>query len=126
LCISGDGSLLLNIHELATLAELDLDVTILLLDNRHLGLVRQQQALFYGGRFSAAHLPQATDFPAVARAMGVRACSLADEPDAFAQLDALLARRGPQLIHAPIEAGDHVLPMVPPGAANHEMLREVH
>ena len=123
LCVSGDGSLLLNIHELATLAELELDVTILLLDNRHLGLVRQQQALFYGGRFSAAHLPQATDFAGVARAMGVRACSLAGEPDAFARLDELLAERGPQLIHAPIEASDHVLPMVPPGAGNHEMVR---
>jgi acetolactate synthase I/II/III large subunit len=126
LCISGDGSLLLNIHELATLAEHELDVTILLLDNRHLGLVRQQQALFYGARFSAAHLPQATDFPAVARAMGVRACSLGELPkgaDPFERLDELLAGRGPQLIHAPIEAGDHVLPMVPPGAANHEMVR---
>jgi acetolactate synthase-1/2/3 large subunit len=124
LCISGDGSLLLNIHELATLAELDLDVTILLLDNRHLGLVRQQQALFYGARFSAAHLPQATDFAGVARAMGVRACALTGETDPFAQLDTLLTLRGPQLIHAPIEAGDHVLPMVPPGAGNHEMVRE--
>ena len=52
LCISGDGSFQMNIQELATLAELGLPVTILLLNNGHLGLVRQQQELFYGGTTS--------------------------------------------------------------------------
>lgn len=124
LCVSGDGSLLLNIHELATLAELDLDVTVLVLDNRHLGLVRQQQMLFYEQRLSAAHLTRATDFVAVARGLGVAANSLAGERDPLPRLRALLQRRGPQLIHAPIEASAMVLPMVPPGAGNHEMLAQ--
>ena len=123
LCITGDASLLLNVHELATLAELDLDVTVLVLDNRHLGLVRQQQELFYGARLSSALLPQATDFAGVARAMGIAACSLAGEPDPFARLVETIARRGPRLIHAPVAPCDHVLPMVPPGGANHEMVR---
>src|SRR5512147_771006 len=52
-CLSGDGSILMNIQELATLAELELPVTIVVFDNGQLGLVRQQQALFYGGRESA-------------------------------------------------------------------------
>jgi acetolactate synthase-1/2/3 large subunit len=114
---------LLNVQELATLAELDLDVTILVLDNNHLGLVRQQQALFYGERFSAARFERATDFVGLARALGVEAVSLPGDGSAFDELDALLARRGPRLVHAPIEATDHVLPMVPPGAPNHHMLR---
>jgi acetolactate synthase I/II/III large subunit len=122
ICVSGDGSLLLNIHELATLAELDLDVTIVLLDNRHLGLVRQQQMLFYGQRLSAAHLAHATDFVAVARGFGIEAVSLPPAPDRTAALDALLTRRGPRLIHIPIDAAEMVLPMVPSGAGNHEML----
>jgi len=125
ICVSGDGSLLLNIHELATLAELDLDVTIVLLDNRHLGLVRQQQMLFYGERLSAAHLAHATDFVAVARGFGVDAVSLTQPADRAAALDALLTRRGPRLIHIPIDPAEMVLPMVPSGAGNHEMLGAV-
>ncbi|HEX4352706.1 MAG TPA: thiamine pyrophosphate-dependent enzyme, partial [Polyangiales bacterium] len=124
LCISGDGSLLLNIQELATLAELDLDVTILLFDNQHLGLVRQQQVLFYERRICASRFERPTDFVAVARAFGLNAESWSLPNDPFSRLERLLERRGPQLIHVPLDAAEMVLPMVPPGAANHEMLGE--
>jgi acetolactate synthase-1/2/3 large subunit len=122
LCISGDGSLLLNIHELATLAELDLDVTILLLDNQHLGLVRQQQTLFYGKRLSACRFERPTDFVAVARGFGIPAQSWEPRKGGLHELHALLAQPGPRLISVPLTAAEMVLPMVPPGAANHEML----
>ena len=122
LCGTGDGSLLLSLHELATLAALDLDVTVLVLDNGHLGLVRQQQSLFYGNRICGARLERPTDFVTVARGLGVEACSLAGCTDPLATLDALLARRGPRLVHALIDARELVLPMVPPGAGNHEMV----
>jgi acetolactate synthase-1/2/3 large subunit len=121
LCISGDGSLLINIQELATLAELNLPVTVLLFDNRHLGLVRQQQTLFYGSRLSASAFERATDFVGVARAFGLAACSLAD-PSAWSRLPELLAAPGPQLIHVPIDPRAMVLPMVAPGAANQHMI----
>jgi acetolactate synthase-1/2/3 large subunit len=122
LCVTGDGSLLINVQELATLAELELDVVVLVLDNGHLGLVRQQQALFYGERISAARFERPTDFVAIARGFGLAACSLGESRDPLAALDAALARRGPQLVHAPIDARELVLPMVPPGAGNHEMV----
>lgn len=122
LCISGDGSLLINIHELATLAELDLDVTILLLDNQHLGLVRQQQTLFYGQRLSACSFERPTDFVAVARGFGIPAQTWEPRPSGLRALEALLNERGPRLIHVPLTAAEMVLPMVPPGAANHEMV----
>ena len=122
LCVSGDGSLLLNIHELATLAELALDVTILLFDNQHLGLVRQQQMLFYEQRLSASRFERATDFVAVAQGFGIAACAWEPRRDQLAQLDRLLERPGPRLIRVPLSAAEMVLPMVPPGAGNHEML----
>jgi acetolactate synthase-1/2/3 large subunit len=122
LCVSGDGSLLLNIQELATLAELDLDVTILLFDNRHLGLVRQQQTLFYGRRICGASFERPTDFVAVARAFGIAAESWSAVGETASELARALARRGPQLIHVPLDPAEMVLPMVPPGAANHDML----
>jgi acetolactate synthase-1/2/3 large subunit len=121
-CVTGDGSLLLNIHELATLADHALDVTILVLDNQHLGLVRQQQTLFYGQRLSAAAFARATDFVAIARAFGIAASSLPDARALADELPALLAQRGPRLIHIPIPAADLVLPMVAPGAGNHQMV----
>jgi acetolactate synthase-1/2/3 large subunit len=122
LCISGDGSLLLNIHELATLAELDLDVTILVFDNQQLGLVRQQQVLFYEQRICAASYERPTDLVLVARAFGIRAQGWDAAQDTWSKLDAWLMQRGPQLISVPLSAAAMVLPMVPPGAANHEML----
>jgi acetolactate synthase I/II/III large subunit len=122
LCITGDGSILLNVQELATLAELALDVTILVLDNRHLGLVRQQQTLFYGGRLSASRFDTALDFVRIAQSFGIHAERLAPHAADLAKLRALLATPGPRLIHVPIAAEEMVLPMVPPGAANHDML----
>jgi acetolactate synthase I/II/III large subunit len=123
-CVTGDGSLLLNVHELATLAELELDVTVLLFDNGALGLVRQQQTLFYEQRLSASGYRRPVDFVAVARAFGIAAAEWS--PGApFAELEALLARSGPSLIRVPLDPAEMVLPMVPPGAANHDMLIEV-
>ncbi|HKP62080.1 MAG TPA: biosynthetic-type acetolactate synthase large subunit [Polyangiales bacterium] len=119
LCITGDGSLPLNLQELATLAELELDVTIVVLDNRHLGLVRQQQVLFYGAQLSAAGFERPLDFVAIARAFGIEAQSIAPRST---ELAAALERRGPRLIHVPIDATEMVLPMVPPGKGNHVML----
>jgi acetolactate synthase-1/2/3 large subunit len=121
-CVTGDGSLLLNIHELATLADHALDVAIIVLDNQHLGLVRQQQTLFYEQRLSAAAFARPTDFAAVARAFGIEACCLTGEAAIARDLPGALAQRGPRLIHVPIPHADLVLPMVAPGAGNHEMV----
>lgn len=122
ICISGDGSILINIQELATLAELDLNVLVVVLNNGHLGLVRQQQELFYAQRYSASRLETRTDFVAVARGFGLRAARLTD-PDCGLLRDAI-AKRGPCLIDVPIAPGANVLPMVPPGAANRDAIGE--
>jgi acetolactate synthase-1/2/3 large subunit len=123
-CISGDGSLLMNLQELATLAELDLDVTVILLDNQHLGLVRQQQELFYGSRFSAARLEGKTDFPAIARGFGIPGHALGDAVEPLAVLEHALREPGPHLVHVPVDPTEKVFPMVPPGAANTEMIEK--
>jgi len=123
-CISGDGSLLMNIQELATLAELDLPVAVLVFNNAQLGLVRQQQELFYGRRYAAAHFAAVPDFAALARAFGVRGLRLDPARDPLGALAAALAAPGPCVIDIPIHEGANVLPMVPPGAANHHMIVE--
>jgi len=123
-CVSGDGSILMNIQELATLAELDLPVAVLVFNNAHLGLVRQQQELFYGGRYSASRFHASPDFAAIARGFGLRGVQIDPAGDPLDQLANALAAPGPCLIDIPIHEGANVLPMVPPGAANHQTLTE--
>jgi acetolactate synthase I/II/III large subunit len=122
LCFTGDGSLLMNVQELATLAELDLNVKIILLDNAALGLVRQQQELFYQRRFVASLYSQPSRFVAIAQAFGIPAFDLGEASEPHAALSQALRRHGPLLIRVPIAATEHVLPMVAPGAANTEAL----
>ena len=122
ICVSGDGSLLMNIQELATLAECNANVKIVLLNNRHLGLVRQQQTLFYGGRLHASQFHTDTDFVGIAKAFGIAGTELEGATDPHAQLAEALATPGPILINVPIHPMENVLPMVPPGAANRDMI----
>ncbi|MBN2310119.1 MAG: acetolactate synthase large subunit, partial [Candidatus Hydrogenedentes bacterium] len=122
ICFSGDGSILMNIQELGTLAELDLDVTVLILNNGGLGLVRQQQEMFYGGRYHATQFEAEADFAAIARGFGVRAYDLAGEPAPLGLLARALSEPGPAVVNVPVHAAENVLPMVPPGGANREMI----
>jgi acetolactate synthase I/II/III large subunit len=123
-CFSGDGSFLMNIQELATVAEENLNVKIVLMNNNALGLVHQQQSLFYGKRLFASKYDVAPDFVKIAEGFGVRAVDLGQSDSPQALLDEVLHTRGPCLIHAPIDVQQMVFPMVPPGAANKEMIGE--
>jgi acetolactate synthase-1/2/3 large subunit len=120
-CVSGDGSLLMNIQELATLAELDLDVKVVVMNNGHLGLVRQQQELFYGGRDYASRFQARPDFPSIAEGFGVPGTDIG-EGDPIGRLAEALESRGPALINVPVHQVENVFPMVPPGGANREMI----
>ncbi|RPI29034.1 MAG: acetolactate synthase large subunit [Acidobacteria bacterium] len=122
ICFSGDGSLLMNIQELATAAEERVNIKVVVMNNSHLGLVRQQQELFYGSRFSASRFHTETDFPAIARGFGIEAVDLGQSDDPKKALKHALEHRGPCLINVPIPAEDKVFPMVPPGAANRDMI----
>jgi acetolactate synthase-1/2/3 large subunit len=122
ICFTGDGSLLMNLQELATAAEEAVNVKVILLNNGHLGLVRQQQQLFYGARYNASRFHAAPDFAAIARGFGIAAYDLGDTTDPVTALACSLRARGPCLINVPIAAEANVYPMVPPGAANREMI----
>ncbi len=121
-CFSGDGSLLMNIQELATAVEEQLNVKIIVLNNNSLGLVHQQQQMFYQRRVFAAEFQTQTDFVAIAAGFGMQGYDLATSPNTADTLSEALLRKGPCLINAPIDVTQHVLPMVPPGAANRDMV----
>lgn len=122
-CISGDGSILMNIQELALLAELNLPVAVLIFNNGHLGLVRQQQELFYAQNYAASRFHAVPDFAALARAFGLRGVRIASsDTDPLATLADAFAQPGPCVIDIAIHDAALVLPMVPPGAANHQTI----
>ncbi|UKJ21469.1 acetolactate synthase large subunit [Enterobacter mori] len=124
ICFSGDGSLMMNIQEMATAAENQLDVKIILMNNEALGLVHQQQSLFYKQGVFAATYPGMINFMQIAAGFGLHTCDLNAEEDARAALQAAISRPGPALIHVRIDPEQKVYPMVPPGAANTEMVGE--
>ena len=124
ICFSGDGSLMMNIQEMATAAENQLDVKIILMNNEALGLVYQQQSLFYKQGVFAATYPGMVNFMQIAAGFGLQTCDLNNEADPQAALQAIIDRPGPALIHVRIDAQQKVYPMVPPGAANTEMVGE--
>jgi len=121
-CFTGDGSILMNIQELVTAAEEKVNVKIVLMDNASLGLVHQQQTLFYGERLFASQFKATPDFVKVAQGFGIAAVDLDTAANPCAALIDAIARPGPCLIHASIDVEQKVFPMVPPGAANHEMI----
>jgi len=122
ICFSGDGSIMMNIQELATAAEENLDVKIIVMNNGHLGLVRQQQTLFYEKNLHAVKFQQTVDFAAVARGMGVKGVDLGLSADPERDLATALLEYGPCLINLPIHETEMVFPMVAPGSANINMI----
>jgi acetolactate synthase-1/2/3 large subunit len=123
-CFSGDGSILMNIQELATLADYNLDVTVVLFNNGHLGLVRQQQELFYTKNYIASKFITNPDFKTIAKGFGIRSFDLANETDIRGVLSKALTEKGPSFVNVPIDPNLNVLPMVPPGGSNTEAIGE--
>jgi acetolactate synthase I/II/III large subunit len=122
-CISGDGSFQMNIQELATLAELELNVSIVIMNNQHLGLVRQQQELFFNGNYIASRFARRLDFAAIGREFGIRSINLASVNDPLRVMGEMLAlQAGPCIIDVPVHFAENVFPIVPPGAANRDMI----
>jgi acetolactate synthase-1/2/3 large subunit len=121
-CVSGDGSFLMNVQELATLGRYQLPVKIVLLDNQRLGMVRQWQELFFDQRYSETDLSDNPDFVALAASFGIPAFTL-DRADACEDaLQRLLATPGPALLHVAIDTTANVWPLVPPNRNNAQMI----
>ncbi|MDO5516307.1 MAG: biosynthetic-type acetolactate synthase large subunit [Clostridium sp.] len=122
LCFSGDGSILMNIQELATLSEQNLNVKVIILSNHNLGLVRQQQQLFYNQHYIASHFTCNPDFKTVAKGFGINSCDLGEEEKPLEKLEEMLSYKGPCVVNIPIEECENILPMVAPGKSNLEMI----
>ena len=119
---TGDGSLQMNIQELATAIEQQVNVKIVVMNNNSLGLVRQQQNLFYDKNVFASDFQIDIDFVTIAKGFGMKAVNADPGCDLPALLESMLNEPGPCLINVPIGKEEEVYPMVPPGASNSIML----
>ena len=122
--VTGDGSFMMNAQELATIRRYNLPVKLIVMDNQCLGMVRQQQELFYGNRESQINLDDNPDFVAMARAFDIPALHISRTDQIRRGIETILAYNGPMLLHVAISREDNVWPIVKPGASNREMIDE--
>lgn len=122
--VSGDGSIMMNIHELATLRRYRLPLKIVLIDNSQLGMVRQWQELFFDENFSEIDLSDNPDFAEVARSFGIEAFTVDHRSQVPGAIERLLSTHGPILCHVRIDPRENVWPLVPPNSSNVQMLEK--
>jgi len=120
--ISGDGSLQMNIQEMATAVTHELPVKIVLLNNHYLGMVRQWQQLFYGERYSQSHLGSSPDFVKLAEAYGAVGLRATKPSEVEGVLLEGFGVKKPVVMAFEVDPMENVYPMVPAGGANHQMV----
>lgn len=119
--VAGDGSFQMNIQELGTVAQYNIPVKVVILNNLYLGMVRQWQELFYDRRYSFTELP-AVDFVKIAAAYGIDGMQVTGAGEVDEALKAAIATDGPFVLDFRVEREENVFPMVPAGAAINEMI----
>jgi len=122
ICITGDGSFQMNIQELATVVNNKLDMTIALINNGSLGMVRQWQDIFFDKRYSHTTLKGSPDFVKVAEAYGARALRATTNEEATAAIEEAFATKGPVLIDFVVDPEENVYPMVAPNRPINEII----
>lgn len=119
---TGDGSIMMNIQELATIADRDVDVKIVVVHNFILGMVGQWQRLFYNHHYSASELNCKRDLVKIAEAMGIRGYRLTKPEELEKDLPEILFSKGAALIDVYVPQDENVLPMVPGGKRLDQMI----
>lgn len=122
--IAGDGCFKMNLIELATAVNYNLPIVIILLDNNSLGMVRQWQTLFFGGRYSETTLNHVTDFVRLAEDFGMVGYSIERKEQVEEVLTKAIKGNRPVLVHCKIHEDDKVFPMVAPGEAIDALIME--
>lgn len=120
--IAGDGSIQMNIQELATAVWYNLPVKIVILNNSYLGMVRQWQELFYHRNYSATHLSYNPDFVKLAEAYGAEGYRATKPDEVEKVLEKALNSKKTCVVDMVVEKEENVYPMVPAGASLSEML----
>ncbi|MGL4630067.1 MAG: biosynthetic-type acetolactate synthase large subunit [Leadbetterella sp.] len=116
----GDGCFQMTIQELGTIAQSNLPVKLVILNNNYLGMVRQWQQLFFEKRYSFVEL-QNPDFIMIAKGFGIEGKKISERSDLSSAIDEMLAFDGPYLLEVVVEKEENVFPMVPAGRSVSEI-----
>lgn len=123
ICVSGDASFQMNLQELATLAQYDIQVKTVIINNGWQGMVRQWQEAFYGERYSSSNMEKGMpDFVKLAEAFGVKGMIVQSRSELKDAIAEMLAYNGPVLLDARVKRDENCYPMVAPGKSNAQML----
>ncbi|AAP99571.1 MULTISPECIES: biosynthetic-type acetolactate synthase large subunit [Prochlorococcus] len=123
ICIAGDASILMNIQELGTISQYQLNTKIIIINNHWQGMVRQWQQSFYDERYSATNMLNGEpNFVALANAFGVGGVIIKERNSLKEKLKEALNSEGPMLIDVHVRRDENCYPMVPPGKSNAEMV----
>jgi acetolactate synthase-1/2/3 large subunit len=121
-CIAGDGSVQMNMQELATCAQEGIAIKVFIMNNGYLGMVRQWQELFWDKRYSQVDMGQWPDFVKVADAYGATGMRLEDKRTLVADLREALATEGPVLVDVRVTREENTYPMIPAGQPARNMV----
>lgn len=124
ICFSGDGSIMMNIQELATLAENNLPVTVIVFENGTLGMVYQQQKFLFEKTYSASEFIKSPDLLKIAEGFGIEAIDADSDSEWYKK--AFDPKRGnkPCFVRVRVDPEENVLPFVPGGKANIDSIRD--
>nr|YP_009244641.1 acetohydroxyacid synthase large subunit [Pyropia pulchra]AMK96883.1 acetohydroxyacid synthase large subunit [Pyropia pulchra] len=123
ICISGDSSFQMNMQELGTIAQYQLPVKIIIINNRWQGMVRQWQQAFYGERYSHSRMTEgAPNFQKLAEAFGIKAFTISSRQNMQSSLEAAIQHHGPALLDCQVTENENCYPMVAPGKSNAQMI----
>ena len=119
---SGDGSILMNCQEFATLSQYDIDVKVIVLHNDTLGMIVQLQDFFYNHHYSQCTLNKRKNLPMLAESLGVQGYHIEKQNELMPVLEEAFAHKGPALIDIRISPEERVYPTVPGGKALSDMI----
>ncbi len=121
-CIAGDGSVQMNMQELATCAQEGIAIKVFIMNNGYLGMVRQWQELFWDKRYSQVDMGKYPDFVKVAEAYGATGFRFTDKRTLVNDMREALAAEGPVLVDVRVTREENTYPMIPAGQAARDMV----
>lgn len=123
ICITGDSSFQMNLQELGTIAQYNLPLKIVIINNHWQGMVRQWQQSFYGERYSHSSMEKgAPNFSLLANSYGIKSFKFETHDDLYNNMKSALSYSGPALIDVIVTEGENCYPMVAPGKSNSQMM----
>lgn len=121
--MAGDGGFQMTIQELGTIAQYELDIKIIVLNNNFLGMVRQWQQLFFEKRYSFTEMKN-PDFVGIAKAYGLASQKVTSRDQLETAIQEMIDHKGPYVLEVVVEKEDNVFPMVPTGASVSDIILE--